>query len=797
MKFRQLILLFSFIMIAYSCSKEQIIADEIEAKNVPTSNGFATTTFTIDENIKANIDQQAVVGTKRLDEPTTPQTRAGSQGPIKSAGYIVLQNPDRIGSTFTIDMGQSNFQTWIFICNPARSKMGYALLDWDNKTLSADGKRINLSVDTKDITFTWLGVPDNEVVGYQDGDKWFVCAVLGGGTLTPNMGSRDYRDIENGFISSKTAYELSFREMPKARGHIEVPYASNWQPLTIKSGGSHPKMTFSLNLSMRGNLIRTAIEEDNNITDLSLADDPEASDIAKQFGNNGGYNWNTNLAYYKTYHLQSTTFYQPLFLFSYQMRENNDLSSMPITTGVPETETAKGSETTQVLVPGHERQDMSTTKGQHLFVTWGVPNKLAGAPLTSNDDFYTRVVSSNGGCVLGSKINNYVGEATFKSKPRKEGSMYNLGQLKEVTPAITQEQAAAAGLGDAAVMEYPVPLAALAEYNLGTRKKMFARDNKKLSEQGAWTRDRIIETDLIASGETTYNKAMRMVTPEGYRLPTLGDMGLAFPYVASNSSSNPNIRALNESSELKFLEFRDNGNDRGYYTSKYGDNNIPEYLNRQYSFGITVNTDKPDVSHLTKNRYWVDYEYDKREGMNNALRLKMYGIRHMPQDNESEKVRRLNEDKTKIILGNSHKCAYRFDFTHMDGVKYTQVQSGLAESYVVIRARYIGNAPVTEEMVRSEKWWSKKMPGETERIFTMAGLGVNMPQDKATTNFSFNWDQNGWLDSENGTYLTNWRYDGGTWNATIREIFRNHLNRRSRPSYWAFQVRPVRDYYRL
>lgn len=253
---------------------------------------------------------------------------------------------------------------------------------------------------------------------------------------------------------------------------------------------------------------------------------------------------------------------------------------------------------------------------------------------------------------------------------------------------------------------------------------------------------------------------------------------------------NDYLKTLNYKSRLLLTDLEEGG--------RIGNDEIPEWLIRSYYPHEKGEQFSSMDRVVTIAQYFPVNKYD-----GNKFKT-MYAFRFMPfsGDEKSEK------------LGNSHKCAYRYDFSHVpSGVWYDHIGNpeypNEQTAYLTIRARYIGDSPIYEGILKDEKWWNRPDPTEVVRHFAMvARPRVTDKKPSGDMGHKFGWAQrtqtgiNNWVDLEWTYYLSMTMYyndDGSidTFNAECRQIAPYQFERKSCQGWLGNPIRPVRDYTRM
>lgn len=680
-------------------------------------------------------------------KPTT--TRAAGTDEWYSDGYINFENP--LASPLSIDVteNRTNFQTWIIINNPARWKTAWAKLDWGSVKVSEDGKRILLSVDNRKLDFHWLGFGDDPNVNAESarilpGDQWYVCAVMGGGRMTYAK-DKKFVNVRNGNDPGNVAFVLDFDNLNYNKWGLQVPYVTKWTPVKVEQMNGDNHLKFNLDFHLAGNILRANIEQDATKSERTSLVSPQ-------------YDYEKNEDYHKIILFESNAFYKPIFVFPYQCQPDAEITTAQYDGGKQELN--------QKLIPNHPAQDLTQNDNVMNFLTWAMPVKLKDER-KEGEQFYTKFELSNGGMVIASSKNHYIGPYTFTSLPSRQGTVFNFGELKEVFPRVTPEMAQEYGLPNDKIMQYPVPLEALAEYNLGQASGQWATSSTKLSAQGRWE-----WYDFNSKNEEDhYNLYIYKNIPRTdpgsdqpayprWRGSTSTDYAYAFPYIDNEQ-----------------------GNEHKFSDTKWLNKEVTEWLTLGMDIRQTEEISKR-IADETKCKYFA-------EKVNGQPNYTIYAIRFM------------NGNST----GNSHKCAYRYDFSHMPEPYYKDIENGVKdECYIQIRARYIGDAPVTEAMVKDERWWDKPMPSEIVRNFTMCGdvnkRGLDLEHGQANHN-KFIWYQRAWASGERietkAYYLTlSKTIDAYGTRPAYRNFYSNWMFHRDQgASTWGSLFRPVRDFTRL
>lgn len=760
MKATRNIFLFTLLLcLGYACSDKEI-------DQPTTENKTKTETYT---TLIGLAQASGSIDNKGIDLPKQPVntqnpvgTRAG-ENEVVNYGYLKFNDP-AASTTLTIDHNNSDFTTWIFLTRPDKKATAYALLKWDASSLTDNNKKIRLTAHDQNIELHWFGDP----IDIKAGDNWYVSAVLGGGKLTKNQEA--YQDVSDpDGLTSQNAFRLSFEGLPtintNAKGVVQAPFVTGWEKLKITGDN---RVDLSLTFRLKGNLVRAKIQEDNAVSE-------QTDQYSQQ------YDYVQNKDYRKIYILRSSTFNQPSFYIPTEVTsgynlENKELVTANVYSNFPVNEKS------WVLIPNHPQQDLGN-KDNHLFMEWGMPKKMAKDEVEDPKAYYTFIVPSNGGFVLGGKKNDYIGQFITTNRPQKQGVVYSLGQLKEVHPRITplDVEDPKSGKTKDDIMEFPIPLEALAENNLGKEPRVFAKDPKTLTEQGAWSRDQLIPN----SGQ--WDEDLYRNFPHGYRGPLREDYTFAFPFFAeefTTKSDNSVLKSKTIKSPLDFKDIAEGGDLYGV--------DIPEWFIRSYKPGKTEQGSQMEKV-VTGARYYATDKID------NTRYNTIYAYRFMP----------FGGDETSQKLGNSHKCVYRYDFRKVpQGVWYDHIGKkdypNEQQFYVVVRARYVGDSPVYESMLKDERWWNMSFPTEVVRYFAMTGNARTDQRKRGDTGHEFQWGKrtrnalSNWIDIEDSRYLSMTLYynKGGldTFNAEEREITRWKFERNGDPGYYGYPIRPVRDY---
>lgn len=760
---KKILIMAAVLLLAYGCSSNDLIGDN------PTTEISATPSAITTLQLAGANSQVNEHGVMKPQTRATAETRAGVSntvdGAIINGGFIMLDNPLDNAAQLTIDVNNSDFATWVFFCSKNSSKTAYAVLNWDEAKLSDDQQRINLTATSKNLELHWLdnAVPAAGAGPLENPSDWIVSAIMGGGKLKQTGQFPDNTGIDWGL-----AFGVDFSGLPgtSGRGQLQMPYVTKWQNIELDN---QKRVVLNFDFRLRGNLIRERIIENQTgtISERNTGfDNRIAYKDPFQYGRATKYN--------KVYYLKSNAFYQPQFAIDWNNKEGDDITLSELKqTANPE---VPNGEMLQPLVPKHTAQDLSEAIGEYAFITWAMPVKLQNEPATEKEDYRTMVVPSNGGFVLGKSSNNFSGQGVFTARASQEGRIINLGTLKEVKGNVTPQMARDNNMGDDAIMEYPNPLEAMAENNLGFPKNTFCADPKQLRAQRAWSR-----SEFFGTPAKNYNLAMSDGLPEGYRLPTINDMTFAFPYIASKTKSNTYaIGKWGETSDIDLANFLPSG-------ALY-DKDVPEHLNTKYAFQPSEFTNSVALSNLTLNRYYAKVYKDAQYGAN---RYTLYAIRFMPSSDDNTKAKSLK-------LYNNHKTVYRIDFTHVDGVKEWDAKNTAAESYIEVRSRYIGDSPMNKDMVQNEDWWNKDFPTEVKRYFCVMGHPSGTKKstnDDDHTPFWSNWVSKGWVPTL--THYLTMSYYGSAEPSMQKEIGREIISRRGSHADFRFPVRPVRNYNKL
>lgn len=455
MKVTKNIFLFTLLFcICFACSDKEI---ELPTTNSTETMQTLSTTIALGE-AKGGIDNKGTEQPKVAVSTRRPEGTRANEGEVVNYGYIKFHDPAS-STNLVIDHNNSDFTTWIFITNPEKKAAAYALLKWDTSSLSDDNKSIRLESHDQDLEVHWFGDPQE----IKAGENWYVSAVLGGGKLIKNQ--ERYQDVSDASgLYGVNAFRLSFDGLPTivtdAKGVVQAPFASNWEKLKItKTNAIDLAFTFKL----RGNLVRAKILENN-----------EVSVKAGEYIPN--YDYVRNPDYHKVYIFRSSNFQQPNFYIPTEVTEGYKLENKELVTANVFS-LFSFTESAQVLIPNHPQQDLGTPEN-HVFMQWGIPKKMAKDEVDIANNYKTYIVPSNGGCVLGGKKNGYIGQFITTNRPQRQGVVYNLGQLKEVHPRITplDVEDPKSGKTKDDIMEFPIPLEALAENNLGKEPRTFAKD---------------------------------------------------------------------------------------------------------------------------------------------------------------------------------------------------------------------------------------------------------------------------------------------------------------------------------
>lgn len=773
---KKILIMAAVLLLAYGCSSNDIIGDN------PTTEVSATPTAITTLQLAGANSRVNEHGVMKPQTRAAAATRAGVSntvdGAIINGGFIMLDEPLDNAAQLTIDVNNSDFATWVFFCSKNSSKTAYAVLNWDEAKLSDDQQRINLTAASKNLELHWLDnkVPETGAGPLENPSDWIVSAIMGGGKLKQTGQFPTDKGIDWGL-----AFGIDFSGLPgtSGRGQLQIPYVTKWQAIELDNRN---RVVLNFDFRLRGNLIREQIIE-NQTGNISERNTGFYSRIA--YKNPFQYGKATN--YNKVYYLKSNAFYQPQFAIDWNNKEGDDITLSELQqTANPE---VPNGEMLQPLVPKHTAQDLSESLGQYAFITWAMPVKLQNEPATAQEDYRTMVVPSNGGFVLGRSSNNFSGQGVFTARASQEGRIINLGTLREVDPAVTQQMANDNNMGDDAVMEYPNPLAAMAENNLGYPEKTFCEDPKRINAQRAWTR-----AELFGNTPNNYKEGLTDRFPDGYRFPSIWDMTFAFPYPASSGPTYLKENGgLTEGDDIPVQRFMPS---TGKPSGKFYGVNFPEYLNTEYAFTIN-DLDVDDyaknniirTSHLTLSHYYAQSEDVSDRDKDNPYRYLLYGIRFQPsaEDRLKPKAKRLY---------NNHKTVYRYDLRNIEGKTVDQINAG-AESYIEIRARYIGDSPMNEALVQDEDWWAKPFPTEVTRYFCIVGhpsAGTSVQEPSHVLNYGNYTDIYGYIATETA-YVTATKYNKT--NTSMQKIFGRFKFGRASASNWHFPVRPVRNYNKL
>lgn len=797
MKKITLSLVITYTLLLFGCASDNLIGEQKPQEKLNTK---PATTIVQLEGASSNVAEKGEqTATSRATRAFAPATT--SNGITQSNGFIKFINPtDANTQSIKIDVNGSNFRTWLFLCNPAKMKTGWAIMDWDEVKLSADQQKIELSAKPKELTVTWL----NGDIGTLETDDspWYVSAVMGGGVL--QQANTAISAVENGTIQNNISFELNFRRLPTITeaNVIQAPFVTKWTKLDIKKQN---KFSLNLEYQLKGKLVRAKIQEDNNLSNEAQKTYPAGFDFY-------------NTVKYKAYHFQSTLFYQPNLYFGYQNYENAD-----ITTGIRASEgNSKDAGMTQLLVPNHPAQDLASSEeraaGNHCFMVWAAQSTDVPINFLPNDvkqNFYTIITPTQPNFIIASKKNDYVGQflsTTISSQ--KNGGILSLGQLKEATPNITEELLAKAKKKDpntdVQLMEHAIPLEALAENNLGFESKTFAPNPRVIDDQALWSRDvlfrRFENTGRDENNpdypkdqngnyvnDVNYSASLIRDFPDGYRCPTIWDYTFAFPYPASSKgfyNINPKVETeLSEASDFKFSEFVNGGSLRGQ--------GIPEYLNVAYNFGASEyslydNNNAAITAYLTWNRYYAT------QASSSDDKYIVKAVRFIPSlEHITDPTERGLPTQTKY---KNHKCAYYYDFsTNLNKPQAVDARYHKAQAYITIRARYIGDALITDEMVQSDEWWNTPFKGEVVREFCATGPAFQIGSGSDKTTHKRTWERysaSELVDVFTTHYLSGTQY-GAVHPSNQKEFKNNQVSRRSSLGNYAYPVRPVKTFKRL
>lgn len=769
MKKITLSLVITYTLLLFGCASDNLIGEQKPQEKLNTK---PATTIVQLEGASSNVAEKGEqTATSRATRAFAPATT--SNGITQSNGFIKFINPtDANTQSIKIDVNGSNFRTWLFLSCPVKQVVGWALMDWDDVKLSADQQKIELSANPKELTVTWFG---GKTATIEPTDVWYISAVMGGGQLQES--TKELTSLKNGYVADNKAFELNFRGLPTVteQGAVQAPLATTWTKLEVKKQDK-----FSLNLSyeLKGRLLRAKIQEDNNEVN------------AAKTSYDASYDFDTNSGVLKFYHFRSTLFYQPNLYLSYGSADGT-----PITIAIPRAEGQADAGMTQKFIPNHSSDLASSeekAQGNHGFMVWVMPTIVPNQPLlggaVAESEYYTIITSSIGGCAIGSKKNNYVGEFISQSRATEQGGIFSLGQLKEINPRVTKEML---GEGtsetDSRIMEHPIPLEALAENNLGFEAKTFANDPYVVKNQPVWSRDKLFER---RSSENDVNYANSLIRdfPDGYRCPTIWDYTFAFPYPASNGgwATEPSVQELGESIDFSFSALMDDSKRRG--------KNIPEYLHTAYDFKLSE-SQTTSTSLLTWNRYYG--ESREFEGAPDKHKYKIQAVRFAPSlYNIDDPEALANPFQAR---GVNHKCAYFYDFdSYFRQLTRSEIDNN-ATSYVIVRARYIGNALVTDEMVQSDAFWSTPFKGEVVRYFPSVGPANKFTgrSDKESKRVKWeDWGANDVIDLWTMQYMSATQYNRPE-PSMQKEMAVDKISRRGSSGNYTFPVRPVKTFKRL
>lgn len=273
--------------------------------------------------------------------------------------------------------------------------------------------------------------------------------------------------------------------------------------------------------------------------------------------------------------------------------------------------------------------------------------------------------------------------------------------------------------------------------------------------------------------ENDRNIASTKYFPSGYRGMSIKDQGILTPYIDGRQGKSV------------------------YWAELTNGNEFDEYLNMSYIFQGTMTdknidyTDNVTAFAKTRCKYWSKFLVDRDDA-----RYNVYAKRFMAQGDD---VAKSPSDRAKF--GNSHLTAYFWTNNYMEGTPLANVTT--TESYMPIKSVYIGNAPVTDEMIRDDKWWAIKR-GKALVIRNIPFVGENL--NRAFTGYKVIWDDKsywgsvwnkGGYNTQRGEYLYLTCYDGGSNNAYVYDYTRTSFYRRSAQEAWGLLVRPIKNFKRL